>query len=107
MQTPDTPQWPDGGARPPGVVYVPPGVNVQHECPPDRVTMLQNLTELQASYDTRLANQAQVIENLSQARKAALDQLDQCQRFIADLLDNNALSGETAVAARRLVQWEE
>jgi hypothetical protein len=55
-----------------GFVEDPGSVHKKHECPPDAVAMMNRLAEVQASYDARLANQRQVIENLSQARHALL-----------------------------------
>jgi hypothetical protein len=67
-----TPVWPDGGSRPPSVA---------HQCPPDRVAMLQNLTELEHSFRERLTNQTQVIKNLSEVVNAKSAQLDAWHRF--------------------------
>lgn len=54
-----------GRAAAEGHLFVPGNVVTQHQCPPDRVAMMQNLEEITASYNTRLANQKQVIANLS------------------------------------------
>lgn len=47
-----------------GFVKAPGSVHKKHECPPSNAVMFAQLQEIQTSYDTRLANQKQVIENL-------------------------------------------
>lgn len=58
------------------------GITVaKHECPPDRVAMMARLEELQKGWDTRLAHQKQVIENLDTARKTAEEKLAAWHEF--------------------------
>lgn len=74
-----------------------------HVCPPTTAPeMLARLADLEKNYTTRLTNQRQVIENLDNARKAALDQLADHRAFLQDLLDNGVLQGETLERAKLL-----
>lgn len=59
-----------------GFVEVPGSVHKRHECPPDRVEMATRLAELEASWNTRLANQRQVITNLDEDRVRLQGQRD-------------------------------
>jgi hypothetical protein len=76
-------RWPEDVVR--ETVFVPGNVVTQHQCPPDRVAMAQNLVEIQASYNERLANQRQVIENLSTARHALLAANARYETFVRDV----------------------
>jgi hypothetical protein len=74
----------------------PDSVHKKHECPPDRVAMMQNLEEITASYNARLVNQRQVIENLSRVRQnllAANAEFESFVRYVAhDFTGDYALS---------------
>lgn len=60
-------QWPDGGAHPPGFS------RGQYTVSPE---MRTRLAELEASWDRRLANQKQVIQNLDADRARLQEQRD-------------------------------
>jgi hypothetical protein len=77
-----------------------------HQCPPDRVAMMARLSEIQASYDTRLANQRQVIENLSDARKEALDDVRELKTFVQGLVEKNLLPQHEREMAEALTEGQ-
>jgi hypothetical protein len=85
-----------------------PTESVAHQCPPDRVAMMARLSEIQASYDTRLANQRQVIENLSEARHALLAanaRYESFVRYVASLRPDQI--EEARVKAQELLNAQE
>lgn len=69
------------GEELPGAVEAPRSARRKHECPPERVAMLERLEELEKTFNQRLVQQKEVIENLSQARQAILDQLHAWQEI--------------------------
>lgn len=84
-----------------GFVEAPGSVHKKHECPPDRVVMMQNLEEITAKYNERLANQKQVVDNLSTAMTGLASRLGRAQR-LADLWDHP--SSPTSFTAKEVAQ---
>lgn len=66
------PHW----TRPAPGKEAPGSVHKRHECPPDRMEMARRLAELEARWNTRLANQKQVIANLEEDRVRVMGQRD-------------------------------
>ena len=69
--------------------------------------MRARLAELEASWDRRLANQKQVIDNVSLRREAALHHIGELHAFLDELLSVGILSGQSELQARQLMRWEE
>lgn len=83
---------------PRGFMETPGSVHKKHECPPDRVAMMERLEEISLNYRTSLAHQRQVIENLDHARKAAEDARTAWQEFGRYLATD--YTGDHAVSVR-------
>jgi hypothetical protein len=90
-------------ADPRGSMEAPGSVHKKHECPPDRVAMMARMEEISSSYERRLLNQKQVIDNLSDARQKLLRQLAAVERLCAswEVKSAGALSRNEAGAILR------
>lgn len=105
LETERAVRWPEDVVR--ETTFVPGNVVTQHECPPDRLVMLQNLEEITARYNERLANQRQVIENLSTARHALLAANARYETFVRYVADDFPGDDVLSERARELLNQQE